>query len=65
MAVKGFRDLIRDLEATDRSTDIWLGEVYHSISDCGFLSGSDLSQICRLPLKLAKWLGYEKQCGQC
>ena len=69
MAVKDSRDLMRELEATDRSTDVyvtlWSGEVYYSNIDCGSLSRSDLPQICRIPLKLAKWLGYEKQCGQC
>ena len=68
MAVKDFRDLMRDLEATDRSTDVYvalLGWRYHSRIDCSALRASKQSQVCRLPLKLAEWLGYEKQCGEC
>ena len=69
MAVKDFRDLMRDLEATDRSTDVyvtlWTGWRYHSRVDCGSLGRSDLSQIRRIPLKLAKWLDYKKPCEHC
>lgn len=38
MAVRNFRDLTLDLEATDPSTDVyvtlWTGEKYHSKIDC-------------------------------
>ena len=68
MAVKDFRDLMRDLEE-DLSpwvyVTIWSGEVYHSSPDCGALSISNPSQMRRIPLKLAKWLDYEKPCQLC
>ena len=69
MAVRNFRDLMPELETTDPSTDVyvtlWTGERYHFRVDCGYLGRSDPSQIRRIPLKLAKWLGYEKQCEHC
>ena len=69
MPVTNFRDLTPDLETTDPSTDVYVtlgtGWKYHSRVDCGALSISDPSQIRRIPLKLAKWLDYEKPCQLC
>ena len=69
MAVKNFKDLMPNLETTDPSTDVyvtlWSGGKYHSRDNCGALSISDPSQMCRIPLKLAKWLDYEKPCQLC
>ena len=65
MAVKDVRAAMRELYERDPSTDVyvilWKGDRYHSKCDCGALEGSDL-QIRRIPLKLAKSLGYEKPC---
>ena len=67
MSVRNFReDLMPDLEATDPSTDVYVtlgsGRKYHSRVDCSALSISTSSQMRRIPLKLAKWLDYEKPC---
>ena len=68
MAVKDFRDLMRDLDA-DLSpwvyVTIWSGEVYHLSAHCDSLGRSDPSQIRRIPLKLAKWLDYKKPYQHC
>ncbi len=68
MEVKDFADLMQDLEANsspDVYVTLWTGERYHLRFDCGYLGRSEPSQIRRIPLKLAKWLGYEKQCEHC
>ena len=69
MGVNNFRDLMLDLEATDPSTDVyvtlWTGWRYHSTLGCDSLDRSENQNICRIPLKLAKWLGYEKPCQHC
>ena len=68
MAVKDFRDLISDLEANssqDVYVTLWTGERYHCRLDCDSLDRSENHNLCRIPLKLAKWLDYEKPCQRC
>lgn len=68
MEVKDFADLMQDLEANsspDVYVTLWTGERYHSTLGCDSLDRSENQNICRIPLKLAKWLGYEKPCQHC
>lgn len=69
MAVEDFRGLMRyieELDERDPSTDVyvtlWRGDQYHSRADCQALEGLNPLVIRRLPLKLAKSLGYDKHC---
>ena len=67
MAVKDFRDFMRELKVRDPSTDVyvtlWRGDRYHS-KDCGLLAESVSPQIRRITLALAKSLEY-KPCEIC
>lgn len=69
MAVKDFRDLMPDLQTTDSSTDVHVSSgadpIYHCPnSDCKAKDKAFLHPRI-IPLKLAKWLGYERMCIPC